>query len=353
MSSTPPQVYPSVDWLTMTVGPEGNPDEAYDKARALVAEQVTRGDDLKPWTANGFRGWRSPHIRTGRRNAEVVVELSGELADRHWRNFYAAATNVSRLDTCVTVTFPNETRNVARDGRDAPRTRPRPGFPSIRKVLWEQVDGGQTLYLGSPKSDRFARLYDKTAESGGEWPENSWRWELQERRHLGSARARLLNSADDVHRAIRAGVHGFFSYHGIFPWFHADGPAVFAPARRSRSDMSRRLDYYARCIAPGVRSGIDRGFGPAILAALGLDRAELEQLAGQLAGQVDDPEQTSEAHIKESDPCLPRRSPIDLTPPRPAHAALASRLADQTGCKVSAPATSAETRWPGSGSAST
>lgn len=316
MTTAPPQVYPSVDWLTATCADPYDGDYAYGKARALAVEQETAGDTIRPWGANGFRGFSTPHLRCGVRDTEVLVELSGHLADIYWKDFYAVSSNVSRLDTCVTVTFPAETRDVAIDGFKAAPVSVRRGFPTIRKTIWEQRDGGQTLYLGSPKSSRMGRLYDKTAESGGDWAPNTWRWELQERRHMGSARARLLDGSDDVYRAITASVHGFFSYHGVNPWFQSDGPIVFAPARRPRSDLSRRLDYYRKSIAPGVRRGIDRGHGAVILAALGLAADELRPLLLDVAGQLDPSDRRGEPHIKESSQCQPGNVLEDLTPPR-------------------------------------
>lgn len=270
MTNAHPEVYPSVDWITLTTGVDPDAETAYEKAKALAAERVTAGDDLQPWGAHGYRGWGTPHLRFGYKDGDTLVELSGALAEKYWREFYPLALNVPRIDSCVTVTFPNETRELAQLGWDAPRVRPGPGLRAIGKQIVRGTDGGQTLYVGSPKSRRYGRLYDKTTESRGEWPPNSWRWEVQERRDLGCTTAGRLYHADDVHRAIRSSVHGFYRYHGIHPWFDADGPSVFAPTRRASTTWDRRLSYYARCIAPGVRRGVNRGYGDAILRALGL-----------------------------------------------------------------------------------
>lgn len=270
MTSSPPTVYPSIDWITLTTGPQSDGDEAYARARALAVEQEAAGDDIKPWSIRGYRGFGTPHLRCGARGDDVLVELSGHLADRYWRDFYPLAANVSRFDTCVTVTFLTPTTGLACDGWNAPRVRPRPGLRAIRKTILHELEGGQTLYLGSPKSDRFGRLYDKHHESRGEWPDNSWRWEVQERRHMGSTRAGLLYGADDLHRAIRAGVHGFWRLHGVQPWFDADGVSVHGAFRRTRTDVQRRLGWLEHGVAPAVRKLVDRGHRNAVIRALGL-----------------------------------------------------------------------------------
>lgn len=271
MSSTPTQVYPSVDWITLTTGVSPDADEAYQRARALSVEQIAAGDRLRPWGANGYKGFSTPHLRCGHRDGDVAVELSGGLADRYWQQFYPLAKNVSRLDTCVTVTFPHEVQNLARDGRDAPRRIFRPGLPPIRKVLWEQVDGGQTLYLGSPKSARFGRLYDKTAESQGAWAPNSWRWELQERRDKSRHTADALYGVDDLHSAIRTYVRDFYTFHGVTPWFDADGVSLRSPTRRARTDWQQTEQWLLRGVAPTLRRWRDAGYGDAIDRALKLD----------------------------------------------------------------------------------
>lgn len=272
MDLTPPEVYPAVDWITLTTGVSPDADEAYQRARALSVEQIAGGDRLRPWGANGYKGFSTPHLRCGHRDGDVAVELSGHLADRYWREFYPLAHNVSRLDTCVTVTFPRETRDLAKDGFKAPSVRFLPGLPAIRKTIWEQLDGGQTLYLGSPKSARFGRLYDKTMESSGAWPANSWRWELQERRDKSGDTADALWSADDLHSAIRAYVRDFYCAHGVTPWFLADGPSVRSPTRRARTDWQRTEQWILRGIAPALRRWRDAGYGDAIDRALaGLD----------------------------------------------------------------------------------
>jgi hypothetical protein len=270
MTTAPPQVYPGVDWITLTTGVSPDADVAYQRARALAVEQVAAGDRLRPWGANGYRGFGTPHLRCGQRAGDVLVELSGELAELYWRDFWPLAHNVSRLDTAVTVTFPEPVGDLAWDAYKAPRVARRPGLPAIGKTLMVELGRGQTCYLGSKKSAKLGRLYDKSAEAHGGWPPNSWRWEVQERRHMGSTTASALYDSNDVHSAIRAHVRGFFAYHGVNPWFLADGPSLHSPARRSRPDVRRYESYLARSIAPGVRRWIDAGYGDAIFAALGV-----------------------------------------------------------------------------------
>lgn len=275
MSISPSQVYAGIDWLTMTTGVSPDADEVYQRARALVVEQQDAGDRLRPWASHGYRGFSVPHLRCGHKDGDVLLELSGGLADDRWRTFLPFAKNVSRIDPQVTVTFGREVRDLAQQAYDAPAVRMSPNLPAITKRIFLEKDGGQTCYLGAPTSDRRARLYDKHAESRGEYPPFTWRYELQVRRAMGSDLARLIDGADDVRGSVASVVRSFFSAHGVTPWFNADGPTVFSPARVPRSDMSKWLDWLGRTVRPGVRRWSDRATRAAILSAIGLDEAEV------------------------------------------------------------------------------
>lgn len=276
MSISPSVVYAGIDWLTLTTGTGPSADEAYQRARALAVEVVAQGNKLTAWGTHGYKGFAVPHLRCGHRDGDVLIELSGALAERRWRDFLPYAHNVSRIDPQVTVTFPRRVRNLAQQAYDAPPVRLHPNLPAITKRMFVERDGGTTCYLGAPTSDRRARLYDKHAESAGEYPPFTWRYELQVRRAMGGDLARLIDGTHDVPGAIASVVRSFFCSHGVSPWFNADGPTVFAPSRVARTDLSRWLQWISRSVRPGVRRWSDRATRTAIIAALGLD--ELEQL---------------------------------------------------------------------------
>jgi len=274
MTSTPCEVYAGIDWLSMTTGDSPDADAAYARARALAVEQTDAGDRLRPWSSHGYKGFGTPHLRCGVRDADVLVELSGPLADRYWQEFVPLAKHVTRVDTQVTCTYSHEVRDLALQAYHAPAVVVRPGLPPIRKALFQEANGGQTLYLGAPTSTRRARLYDKSAESGGEYPPNTWRYEVQERSPLGGVTVDALRSADDVPRSIAALVHALYRTHGIEPWFNADRRAVYRASRPGRRDLSRWLEWLQHAVRPGVCRWSDRETRTAILRALGLDDAE-------------------------------------------------------------------------------
>lgn len=271
MRAAPPQVYAGVDWISLTTGLGPDADDAYVKARALSVEIVADGNKLTPWSLNGWKGFAVPHLRCAVKEGDCRLELSGWTAQRYWREFLPFAANVSRLDTCVDVTHDPPRKSLAQQAFDAPGKSTGRGHPPVQKRYWASDQGGSTCYLGSPSSDRMGRLYDKHAESRGEHPPGTWRYELQERDAVGDFTARSLDGIDDVHRAIAAYVYGFYSRRGVQPWFRADGPCLPVKPRRPDSDMQRRLGWYSAQVRPSVRDAVRAGHRTAVLEALGLD----------------------------------------------------------------------------------
>jgi len=118
----------------------------------------------------------------GRAGMGVHIQLSGQVLSK-WRDdgatdrdivqhYHALSAKVTRADAAIDIVGGDPARRTmpkalyegfqARHQMDAARQ-------VITKVqgarLVDNSDGGQTLYLGAPKSDRFLRVYDKAVES--------------------------------------------------------------------------------------------------------------------------------------------------------------------------------------------
>lgn len=271
MTSSPSEVYASVDWLTLTTGADDDAQPAYELARSLAVEQESAGQQIRTWGAHGYKGFGTPHLRAGEKDGDVLVELSGELADRYWRMFLGYAKSISRIDTYVDVRHAHSVAGLAEQAYYAPGVRIIPHLPPIHKSLVVGSDGGSTCYVGKLGGRRLGRLYDKHVESRGDFPPGTWRYELQERSPISGVVARGINRTDDVPRSVAAHVHHFYSVHGIEPWFQSDSDLVPGQHGKSRSDVSAWLNWVRSQVAPGVRRWSRRGHADAIRAALALD----------------------------------------------------------------------------------
>jgi hypothetical protein len=261
---------PGVDWITLkaVVGPEAK--HLYQTVRALQDEQAGEGNRIRPWAVAGYIGHSVRHIRYGVKAGAVRVELSGDPADRYWRELVQLATDVRRIDVKVDVTFPRDVGDLADRAYHAPPVPLGQNLPAIEKSLWVGSTGGATCYVGRMGGDRFGRLYNKHAESRGEYPPHTWRYELQERTPFSGVTSGYLRDVDELPRAIAAYVSAFYTRHGIAPWFKADRINLPAISRTRRTDLSAYRAWLRSQVAPGVRRWLNRGHRDAILDALDL-----------------------------------------------------------------------------------
>src|ERR1051325_2372516 len=89
------------------------------------------------------------------------------------------ADHWSRIDYCVTV---QDDQAVIRPDEDywEQYQAPNNWRGAVADLGRRQSKAGApTVELGSRSSPRYVRVYNKTAESRGEYPPNCWRWEIE------------------------------------------------------------------------------------------------------------------------------------------------------------------------------
>jgi DNA relaxase NicK len=147
-------------------------------ASELVTFRLREGFQRKGWGMAGFSGFQSQGVQYGKRQHEVIVRLSGDLAHTHWRVLYALANSCTRLDfECTTTSDECPARRVSRAYSQAVRhARRKKKGPAVTIVRC--TTGGSTCYLGKRQSVVFGRIYDKEAES-------------KDKRYLGAVRYEL------------------------------------------------------------------------------------------------------------------------------------------------------------------
>lgn len=263
-----------VDWLTIT----GKSPSIRKKMHAKFVGQRHKlereGETTKPWPMMGYQGYLCGGIRWGSRPDSSIVMLSGDDAALLWRRFALHADNCSRVDLAVTVTikypFPELitlyynwfTRNGGVQGH-----------PGLSLTRIENTNGGQTLYVGSRKSDQMGRIYDKAAEEGiDELVGRVWRYEVEykNRRAQTVLKSLLDASGSTLPGVIQCTVHRWFDDRE-FPPLWVDKGAVLASdieARVTSDDVS--LAWITTQVAPTVDRLVKRDKLASVIKALGL-----------------------------------------------------------------------------------
>jgi len=257
-----------VDWSTTTF-PDGlRARFAHSKAEQLISSRSKEGYDVSDTNRLGFIGQRTEGLFYGWRGDLLMVICSGEVAAAHSSFFLGLAGNVSRLDLAVTLRDDNldqdwteiALQQCSMDGRiDS-------GLLKTRRI--QGTPDGATLYIGSRSSDRFIRIYDKTAESKGVYPERSWRWEIEYKKpRAGMVAARLLRLGAGPHAVIDVVRAGLQDIRVVLPYGNP-GADWLPHAGARKSDDETRLAYTNRVVRPFLQKLIDRVGESRVRAAL-------------------------------------------------------------------------------------
>jgi DNA relaxase NicK len=179
-----------------------------------------------------------------------MVIGSGATADLQGPFFLALADKCTRLDLAATLLDGDTHRDwtviaynqCKRDGRISS------GVMKTHRI--EGSPDGRTLYIGSRSSDRFVRIYDKTAESKGIYPSRTWRWEVEYKHpRSGVVSSRLAANGFDTAAKLDILRSGLEDLRVNLPV--AGLHSGWLPKRpKLPTDDESRLRYAARVIGP-------------------------------------------------------------------------------------------------------
>lgn len=160
-----------VDWISFTLpcsSPVGNASDLYYVAKGLL-KGVSKDHESYIYDGSGFetctgrapyqvalvRGDNGVRIFGGGRLASVLFELSGRACEGLYPNEVAQSFIAGVVEGITRVDFAFDIRANVRPS-DFANKRDHNAFRSISYI---RSDTGETAYVGSPKSDRFARVY--------------------------------------------------------------------------------------------------------------------------------------------------------------------------------------------------
>jgi Replication initiation factor len=265
------------DWFTVTVKEGIKADFVEVGVDKIMTNYANEGRVRTTSNRLGYVGDRVDQLFYGRRGDELMVIASGEVAQRHNAYFLGMADKVTRLDLQVTLQDHDidrdwtkiALRQCSMDGRvDS-------GLLKTRRIAG--TPNGATLYVGSRSSSRFIRIYDKSAESKEEWPERSWRWEIEYKHPRASlVAARLLRSGASSSAVLDVLGSGLADLRIILPVGQMPDGWKPKPPKKMTTDESRLL-YTQRVVGPFIQG---------LIRAVGEDRVK-EALDGAGLGKLD------------------------------------------------------------------
>jgi hypothetical protein len=262
-----------IDWFTCTVN-EGLRQGFCEAKCERVMKALEDGGSERTFTNRlGFVGDRVEHFFYGKRGETLMVIGTGEVAIKEAPFFLGLATTVTRLDLAVTLLDDDIDRDWSLIAYEQASMDGRVDSGLLKTHRIEGTPDGRTLYLGSRSSDRFIRIYDKTAESKGVYPERSWRWEVEYKKpRAGMVAARFLRAGSTPTAVLDIVASALADLRVKLPVDHL--PDGWIPRRpRLLTTEETRLVYTTRVIAPFIKRLIDAVGEEKVMGAL--DKAHL------------------------------------------------------------------------------
>jgi len=256
-----------IDWATTTTHDEGKRISVSALARRWMDAQAGEGHKAKPYTGNGFVGEHIEGITLAERDNETMVRLSGSAARRWATVLIPRVNNVSRLDFQVTIRDQQVTRDWAGIAECEVMGDARIREGRTKRLRLSDGKLGNTLYIGRRVSNRFFRVYNKSAESPGDWPDTTWRWEIEFKGPRAAHWADAIRKRpwrDDDSRSVVAA--GFRDYGHVLP-AHVLTSEWKDKSPRLQTTDERRLAYLGTCIRPMIQK-LAEAYGPSVIRKL-------------------------------------------------------------------------------------
>jgi DNA relaxase NicK len=264
-----------IDYITATM-PHEKPDVLnwYNNCVKYIETIARDGNELQQARRMGYEGILCGGSFAGVRDDGYIVTITGERAQDGFNAVYRGLPHVSRLDVQCTLKTSDGSPYTASNARSAVAAANAKLSAAAQRnaTLIEDLKGGATCYVCSKKSEQFARIYNKDAESGEERYKNCWRYEVQLKNNLATQAAtlfRLSEYAQPNQAAIF--VRQWLRKRGIaVPW-QAEAELHALPSETNTpSDIEARLRWLREQVRPALRRLIKLGLRDSILEALDL-----------------------------------------------------------------------------------
>jgi hypothetical protein len=168
-----------VDWITCTCKPGLKAQVLQASAKRWIAAQDALGFRTREFRWSGYLGEATDGVTCGQREDGTILRLSGQAASDHAKSALEFCDNVSRIDVQVTLLAKKNPSDFATLALASASLDPRVVSGITRTSIIRSTPDGSTFYLGSRSSDRYFRVYDKSAESEGLYPDRSGRYEVE------------------------------------------------------------------------------------------------------------------------------------------------------------------------------
>lgn len=259
-----------LDWLTCTAK---NTENSLGLER-LADSELTRlratGAHPKQRNLLGFHGWQAEGIYFGRREHDVMLQLTGGGNEDVARAAIPLSSNVSRLDLQTTIYTEGSVVQLAVDTWKHLKTFDN-GIGRPRKFsLTVGHPEGQTCYLNQPSSDARGRIYDKGVEAQIGPAGLLWRYEVQLRRELSKQTAAWYARQEHPAEAARNFVKSWMACRGCRPPWGTTDRCIYDTGQSRVGSSKSVLTWFEERLSKTVAGAVSDFGLEVVLQTLGL-----------------------------------------------------------------------------------
>jgi hypothetical protein len=263
-----------LDWITCTARRDGSAVELMNYADRHIRQSANSGNRVESYKNHGYEGWRSGNWAWGWGKHGALVVVSQADAQASAGHLALLADHWSRCDYCVTVRDVEAKIDPTEDYYESWRhfSTNTKGIRGPTRI--QTLGGGATITVGERSGAYYSRVYNKTLESEGEYPDGCWRWELELKRHASEGQQRRwLDAKPPDTYAMNLIAGELDRYNLTVPW---DKTATIRrdPEMRPRPDVERTLRWLEKQVRPSVERCVEAAGVESVLAALNLPTIE-------------------------------------------------------------------------------
>lgn len=231
------------------------------------------GHKVSAYQISDMMGMRVGSAAWLKSKTHLLAEARGECAERIYPFYTEKQGKATRIDIALTIWFESYDSNIAADCYEkATRYLVESGKAERRRmpVIFGGLDGW-TCYLGSRKSDRFFRIYDKDKQSNEDRYKQAWRFEIECKGKIAENLWNRLKNPVTRGHIMQSELIEYLNDNGlVLKGFNATFGATKAGQASIPSDVKRKIEWLNKQIRPAVQDLIERGFEAEMYEALGL-----------------------------------------------------------------------------------
>lgn len=270
-----------IDYLRLTVKPDGNHEEITGLFYALQRDRVNQGHETKSYNFQGYSGTRAENIAYGKREDGHIFEAQGYAANEAMILLKGVGFNgnITRLDAQITTTHQGEQRQTL-DSLFNDFRMPQNEADEQRKrnlVFHRSRNKADTLYIGSRNSGAYICIYSASHVHRGRYPNKARRFEVRYRGDAARDRYTQAQIASSVTCCAASFVIGHCLSIGLNrEWMKGEVPIepfkFYKPV-----DNERRLAWIENYVAGTIKHLIRAGYGDRLANVLGVKSLELKE----------------------------------------------------------------------------